>query len=118
MSNWAARFFNQQSAIKNQKFLRLALVLLQHAIHLLGSEVLMKVIIPLRRRSPAASPNALHFFQRKQTVLGRSLVPNAELLRAVMQNFFAATHQATDVGANLHVELSPRLGGQHGVIAD
>src|ERR1700733_3399874 len=93
-------------------------VLVKHLIHLLGGQVLVKVVIHLRRRSPTASSNAFHLFQRKQSGSRRSLVTHAQLLSAMMQDFFAPAHQTADVSANLHVELSSRFRSQHRVIAD
>ncbi len=78
----------------------------------------MKVVIHLRRRGPAAGANALNFFQRKQTVRRSFLVSDAQLLLAMLEQFLAPAQHAGDVGANLHVVLAARLGGQHGVVAD
>src|ERR1700688_330734 len=78
----------------------------------------MKVVIHLSRRSPAASSDALNLFQREQTVRRGSLVPNSQLLCAMLQNLFATSNQATDVGADLHIKFSAGLSSQHRVIAD
>src|SRR5271166_2837138 len=36
----------------------------------------------------------------------------------MLQDFFAAADEATDIGADLHIKFSARLRGQHGVVAD
>ncbi len=103
----------------NRNLLRsLLLILVENLVHLLGGQVLVKIIVHLRGRSPTASANAFDFFQRKHSVRRRLFVSHPELLNAVFQNVFTAAYHATDVGANLNVELPSRLCGQHRVIAD
>jgi len=43
-------------------------ILVQNLVQSLRSQVLVKIVVHLRRRSPTARPNAFHLFQRKQTV--------------------------------------------------
>jgi len=45
-------------------------------------------------------------------------MPHTQFLRAMLQNFFAPSHQTADVGADLDVKLSARLRRQHRVVAD
>src|SRR5258708_16720517 len=92
--------------------------LLEHFVDLFRRQVLVKIVIHLCRWSPTASSDALHLFQRKQTIRRRSFVTHPQLLSAMLQNLFAAPNQAADVGANLHVELAARLGRQHRVVTD
>src|SRR4029077_4308362 len=96
----------------------LLLIVVENPIHLLYRQVLVKIVIHLRRRSPAASSDALHFLQRKQPVLCRLLVPDPQLLRTMMQDFFSTADHAADIRAHLHVVFPSRLGGQHRVVAD
>src|SRR6266850_3634025 len=93
-------------------------ILRQHRIRLFGCQVFVKLVVHLERRRPATSSNALHLFQRKLSVCGPLLVTDAERLLAVLQKFFAAAQQATDVGADLHVVLAHGLGVEHGVVTD
>src|SRR5713226_10660970 len=93
-------------------------IFLEYPIHLVGCEVFVKIVIHLGRRYPTACTNAFHFFQRKQAVGGGSFVSYAEVLRAMFKNLFATADHATNVGADLHVELPAGVSGQHRVIAD
>src|SRR5579864_2247379 len=93
-------------------------ILLDHRVHLLIGQILVKVVIHLNGRRPTASADTLNFLQRKNAV-GRSLfVPDSQFLFAVFQNLFSAPQHAGDVGAYLYVILANRLGVQHGVVAD
>src|ERR1700680_3591029 len=106
--------------INNQKLLLFSAlpIFLEYPIYLVGREVFVKIVIDLGRRCPTACTNAFHFFQRKQAVGGGFFVSYAEVLRAMFKNPLATAHHATNVGADLHVELPAGLSGQHRVIAD
>src|SRR6266853_6020902 len=94
------------------------LIFVEYLIHLRVRKVLVKVIIYLCCRSPAARANAFHFFQREQAVFCSALVPNAKLLFAMFKQLLATAEHARDVGAYLHVVLPARFGGQHRVVTD
>src|SRR3954463_187327 len=69
IENWALNRKITQSLNRQISLLRcLLLIPVQNLIHLLRRQVLVKVIIHLRRRSPAAGPNALHLFQREHPI--------------------------------------------------
>jgi hypothetical protein len=78
----------------------------------------MEIVIYLDCRGPRARPDTLNFFQREQPVSRFLLMTDAKLFPAMIKNFFAAAQHATDVGADLHVILSHRLGVQQRIVAD
>src|ERR1700687_1073573 len=106
--------------INNQQLLLFSAlpIFLEYPVHLVGCEVFVKIVINLGRRCPTACTNAFHFFQRKQAVGGGFFVSYAEVLRAMFKNLLAPADHATNVGADLDVELPTGLSGQHRVIAD
>src|SRR6516225_3288626 len=74
------------------------LVVVEDLVELFDREVLVEVVVHLHGRSPAARPDALHFFEREDTVGRCALVTDAQLLRAVLQQFLAAAQHAGNVG--------------------
>src|SRR5580704_3085637 len=78
----------------------------------------MEVVIHLHCRSPTARPDAFDFLQREHAVRRRAFVSDAQLPLTVFEKLFAAAQQARDVGANLDIEFTARLGREHGVVAD
>ena len=55
-------------------------VLGQNPWHLFRIQVVMKVVVHLDRRSPAADPDALNFFKRENSILRHALVPYSQFL--------------------------------------
>src|SRR5437867_6543779 len=53
---------------------------IQQPLQLLGVEILVEVVVDLHHRRVDAGAEALHFDQRKQTVLGGFLETDTELL--------------------------------------
>src|SRR5215467_15781274 len=88
----------------------LLLIPLENPVHLLGSQVLVKVVIHLRRGSPAARSNAFHFFQAEHTVGCGLFMSDAQFFGALMKDLLAAANHATYIRADLHVVLATRLG--------
>src|ERR1035437_9082067 len=80
-------------------------------------QLVMEVIIDLNGGRPAAGPDALDFFKRKDASRRNALVPDAQLLLETLVDIVAATQHATDVGAHLHVVSACRFETEHGVVA-
>src|SRR5580658_4275772 len=88
----------------------------QNAGYMLRGEVVVKVVVHLYGRSPAAGADALDFFKGKETVGGDALVPNAQLFLKALVKIVGAAQHAADVGADLHVVFARRLEAQHRVV--
>src|SRR5438045_9450453 len=84
-------------------------VLVQNLIHLVDGQVLVKVVVDLNRRSPAAGADALDFFKSEHSVGRGPFILDSQLFLAVLQQFLAADEHAGNIGADLNVVLSARL---------
>ena len=89
----------------------------QDPVHLCRREVFVKIVVDLDSGRPAAGADALDLFEREEAVGGNSLVADAELCLAVVEDLVAAAQHAGDVGADLHVVLARRYRAKHRVIA-
>src|SRR5258708_34762046 len=94
---------------KLRRFWQSSTVLLQTSVHLLRRQVLMKVVIYLHRRRPAAGADAFYLFQGEHSVRCCLFVSYTELLFAVVKKFLATPKHATDVRAHLHMKLAQRF---------
>src|ERR1700748_111403 len=78
----------------------------------------MEVVVHLRCGRPAASADALYFFERKNLVRRGFFVADAQPFFTVGQKLVAAAQHATDVGAYLYMVLAVRLGMHQRVVTD
>src|SRR5271156_4427540 len=78
----------------------------------------MKVVVDLHGGRPAAGPDALDFFERKDSIWCDASIANAQPLLAMLEELIAATQHAADVGADLHVEFASGFCPQQGVITE
>src|SRR4051794_35858292 len=97
--------------------LNLLSILIQDRRHIVRLQLIVKRVIHLDGRCPAARPDAFHFFEREHAVWRNSLVTDAELLLKSLIQLVRPAQHATDVGAHLHVEFARGLESQHGVIS-
>ncbi len=84
--------------------------------HALRCQIIVKVVVHLDGRSPAAGADAFYFFEREDAVGGHALVPDAKLFLEFLVDLVSATQHATDIGADLHVEFACRFEAQHRVV--
>src|SRR5215469_836146 len=69
-------------------------------------QLIVKRVVHLDRRRPAAGPDAFHFFEREHRVRCNSLVLDAQFLLKPFVQLVSAAQHATDVRANLNIEFA------------
>src|SRR3974390_2804832 len=69
-------------------FLVLALVPIpvENIRHALGCQIIVKVVVHLNCRRPAAGADALHFFEGEDTIRRNAFVTNAQLFLELFEN--------------------------------
>src|SRR6185437_5521758 len=97
-------------------FLVLGPVLIENRGDALGLYVIVKIVVDLNRRRPAAGADAFNLFEREEPVAGHSLVSDAEFFLEFLVDVIRSAKHATDIGADLHVEFSGRLEAEHGIV--
>src|ERR1700739_623647 len=79
----------------------------------LSCQIIMKIVVHLDCGSPATCADAFHFFEREDTIRRYAFVSNTEFFLKLLVYVVSAAQHATDVGADLHIELARRLEAQH-----
>jgi hypothetical protein len=75
----------------------------------------MILVIDLHSRSVAASSQAFHFGERKESIWSCFALLEAQLVGDVLENSIGTEEQTRNVGTNLNMILSYRLRTEHTV---
>src|SRR5450756_814834 len=62
----------------------------QYVVYLLVGEVIVEIVVYLKRRGPAANADTLHLFKREETVRGDAFMPNPQLVLQVLKDVVPA----------------------------
>src|SRR5216684_2462477 len=89
--------------------LSLSAIAVENARNTLRRQVIVEVVIHLDGRGPSACPDAFHLFEREHAVRSDALVAHAQLFLEALIEIVGAAKHATDIGADLDVELARGL---------
>src|SRR5580658_488124 len=84
--------------MSGRTFLGFAAIPTQDPRHMPGTQLIVEVVGYLDGRRPRACADALHLFEREQSIRGHALVPHAQLVLKPLQHVIRAAQHATDVG--------------------
>src|ERR1700722_12441951 len=89
----------------------------EHFVYLVVGQIVVKIVVYLNGRGPAADADAFDFFEREEAISGDAFMADAELVLKMVEEVVTTAQHATDVGADLDVVLAYGLEAKHGIVS-